>query len=591
LARAWNNNRAPVILLGVAGALLLVVVLALSERIVENGHVLRGIEIGNIDASGMSEKDALAAVQHSAAQLESTPITVRAGKTNLSVDPTALDLHVDAVASVRAARRAGRSHNPIDQLAGTMLRRVRPDHIPFVIDVDPGRLDAVLDAWVAQTGKGLVDGGLRFEGTRVIEIAPKSGIGIQRSQARSQVLAALSRGTSDAGTLPIGPTTPAAGASDVQKAERLARRVLAAPVTVTVNGTPLTLTAEQVAPTLSTEIVKSRLVLKSDPVKLRAAFGLPLAALEIPPKDATFAITGTAVSVVPAVTGKQVNIDQVARQIARGSHALIAKVVDANPVRTTEWAHKLNITELVSSFTTHYPAGAPRVTNIHRAADVINGSIVAPGDTFSLNAALGQRTIDKGYVSAPQIGADLEDEDAVGGGVSQISTTLYNATFFGCYQDVTHTVHALYLSRYPMGREATLNYPSIDNQFKNDSSSGILIRASYSSSSITVAFYGNKGGRSCRAEGPHILQTIPPEPEYTDDPALPVGTNKVTETGHTGYVVENFRIISVPGQPDKRERYAEHYSATKTKILRGTGGAAPPPTATTPAPPSLTPPG
>ena len=112
------------------------------------------------------------------------------------------------------------------------------------------------------------------------------------------------------------------------------------------------------------------------------------------------------------------------------------------------------------------------MTNIHRGADVINGTIVGPGDTFSLNAALGPRTLEKGYVAAPQIGADLSYEDAVGGGVSQLSTTLYNATFFGCYKDVTHSVHSLYISRYPMGREATLNYPGIDNQFQNDSASG-----------------------------------------------------------------------------------------------------------------------
>ena len=131
--------------------------------------------------------------------------------------------------------------------------------------------------------------------------------------------------------------------------------------------------------------------------------------------------------------------------------------------------------------------------------------------------------------------------------MSQVSTTLYNATFFGCYQDVTHTVHALYISRYPMGREATLNYPSIDNQFRNDSSSGVLIRSFAGSTSITVALYGNKGGRSCHAEGPHVLETIPSPPQYVDDPTLPTGQQKTIETGHTGYVVENFRIISVPG--------------------------------------------
>jgi vancomycin resistance protein YoaR len=583
LKRAWNNQRLILIVLAVGGVLLIIVAVALTERVTDSGHVLRGVEIGDINVSGMSEQEALAAIQQRATQLDSTPIKVRAGATELAVDPTALNLHVDAAASVRAAREAGRSHNPINQLTGTVLRRFRSDHIPFAVDVDPGRFDAVLDAWVAQTGKGLVDGGLQFQGTQVIKIAPKSGIGIQRSQAKQQVLDALGRGESDAGKLTIGPTTPAVDAKDVDRAARVARGVLAAPIRITVGTTPLLLSPEQVAPSLQTEIVKSHLVLKTDPLKLRAAFGQQLVPLETPPKDAGFAINGTAVSVVPAITGKLVDIDSVGRQIARGKHVVVARVGEVQPARTTEWAQKLNITELVSSFTTHYTPGQPRVTNIHRAADTINGTIVPPGDTFSLNAALGQRTAAKGYVAAPQIGADLEDEDAIGGGVSQVSTTVFNATFFGCYQDVTHTVHSLYLSRYPMGREATLQYPSIDNQWKNDSASGVLIRAFYSSGSITVAYYGNKAGRTCTAEGPHILQTIPPETEYVDDPSLPVGQTKVLEHGQNGYVVENFRIIKVPGQPDKRERYAEHYSMTKTKIARGTGGAPPAPTTPTTA--------
>jgi vancomycin resistance protein YoaR len=532
----------------------------------------------------MSERGAVAAVRRSAAQLESTPIQVKAGTTELTANPSQFGLHVNARASVRAARQVGRSHNPIDQLSGTMLRRLRDDTIPFVLHIDRERFDAVVDSWVTQTGKGLVDGGLRFEGVRVIEVAPKSGTGIQRAEARRQVLAALGRGESDAGTVPIGPTTPAVDTAAVRRVARQARAVLAAPVTVTVGMTPLVLSPLQVASTLSADVVDSRLVLRSDAAKLRAQYGPVLAFLEVPPKDASFSTNGTAVSIVPAVVGKLVNLEAVGREIAGGNHSFAAEVVDTQPARTTEWAQKLNITELVGSFTTSFPSGQPRVKNIQKASSVINGTILMPGETFSLNNALGPRTLDKGYVTAPGIGPDLAFEDAVGGGVSQVSTTLYNAAFFGCYQDVTHSVHALYISRYPMGREATLNYPSIDNRFRNDSNSGVLIRSFAGSSSITVALYGNKGGRTCRADGPHILETIPSAPEYVDDPALPTGTLKTLESGHTGYVVENFRIISVPGQPDKRERYHERYSSTPTKIARGTGAVPPPP-----APPATPP--
>jgi vancomycin resistance protein YoaR len=338
---------------------------------------------------------------------------------------------------------------------------------------------------------------------------------------------------------------------------------------------------------LAAVIENSELVLRVDAAKLRAAFAPALSLIEVPPRDAGFAIDGATASVIPAQMGKLADLESAAREIARANHHVTAPVADVPPARTTEWAQQLNITELVGTFTTNFPSGQPRVKNIHKAASVIDGTIVPPGETFSLNQALGPRTLDKGYVLAPGIGADLEYEDSVGGGVSQLSTTLYNATFFGCYQDVTHSVHALYISRYPMGREATLNYPGIDNQFRNDSASGVLIKTYYGSSSVTVSLYGNKGGRSCREEGPNVLQEIPSPPEYVDDPALPLGQLKTISAGHTGYVVENFRIISTPGQPDKRERYVEKYAATPTKIARGTAPpAAPPPApAAPPAPP------
>ena len=156
------------------------------------------------------------------------------------------------------------------------------------------------------------------------------------------------------------------------------------------------------------------------------------------------------------------------------------------PERDTAWARNLGITRQVSTFTTNFTPGQPRVVNIQTGARALDGAVVEPGEVFSLNERLGPRTLAKGYVLAPQIGADLGYEDSVGGGVSQLSTTLFNAVFFGGYQDVTHTVHALYIDRYPMGREGTLNYPSIDNRFRNDPPNGVLIRTSVSATSVTV---------------------------------------------------------------------------------------------------------
>ncbi len=585
LARVWHSQRWGLVALAVSSVALLLVGVAITQRIAHRDHVMPHVEVAGTDLGNQSELTAFHDVTDIGARLALAPIHGHAGDQQLTLDPKAIGYRVDAAATVRAARRAGRSANPLDSLSGLVLRVFRADEVPLSVHYDSARLASVIDAWVGGTGKGLVEGGLRFEGTQVAEIRPRSGIGIDRTEAERRVIDALRSGATSIGRLPIAPTRPAIGMAEVTRAARAARRILAAPVALTAGSATVSLTPAQVASAMRTEIQGSRLRLRVDPAALRTAIGPAFGTIELAPKDATFAINGTAVTVEPSVDGQTVSLDSAARAIAGGSHAVVAHVTTTVPVHNTEWAQKLNITELVSSYTTNHPCCQPRVTNIHHGADTLNGTILEPGETFSLNDKLGPRTTEKGYVLAPGIGANLEFEDSVGGGVSQLSTTLYNATFFGCYQDVTHTVHALYISRYPMGREATLNYPSIDNKFRNDSHSGILIRTSYSGTSLTVAFYGNKEGRSCRAEGPNILETIPIEKDYTD-PTLPVGTEKELAAGHVGYVVENFRIISRPGQPDVRERYVERYSMAKAKVARGTGPLPPPPTAPVAPPPA-----
>ena len=578
--------------MAVASAVLFVVIVAIGDRVTHRDRVLGGVEVAGIALGNMSEREALHTITDLGVRLTAQPIHAHAGTTELTVDPSTVGYHVDAAATIRNARRQGRATNPLDALSGTILRRIRADRVQLVVRYDRTRMAAVIDSWVGATGKGLVDGGLRFDNGQVAEIRPRRGIGIDRTEAERRVIATMSVGSTEIGPLRIGRTAPAVTLAQVNDAARRARRLLSAPVIVTSGATQITFTPAQVAATLRTQIHGRRLELSVDDIALRAAIGTQLSSIETAPKDATFAVNGTSVSVVPAVDGQTVSIAALARAIERGEHAIVARTTVTPPARTTEWAQRQNITELVASYTTNHPCCAPRVTNIHRAADTINGTIVEAGGTFSLNDTLGPRTAEKGYVLAPGIGANLEFEDSVGGGVSQLSTTLYNATFFGCFQDVTHTVHALYISRYPMGREATLNYPSIDNKFRNDSHSGILIRTSYSDTSITVSFFGNKEGRSCRAEGPTILQTIPVADEFVDDPSLPAGTLKQLGHGSVGYVVENFRIISRPGVPDVRERYVESYSMAKNKVARGTGPAAgvPPPAGPPVGPLPATPP-
>ena len=278
------------------------------------------------------------------------------------------------------------------------------------------------------------------------------------------------------------------------------------------------------------------------------------------------------VRIVPAAGGRRLDLGPVAAAVLRGERAVPGEIRPVQPERTTAWARSLGIQERVSTFTTMHPPGQPRVRNIHRAADLLRYQLLPPGERFSLNLAIGPRTPARGFVVAPVI-ANGEFSQDVGGGVSQVATTFFNAVFFGGYRIVSHQPHSYYIKRYPMGREATVSLPAPDLVFVNDSRAGILIHTSYTDTTITVTFYGDRAGRQVQAEGPRILATRRPEgtTEYLEDPKLPRGT-QIVEPAFTGYDVEVFRIISEPGKPTRRERFFTRYNSANPKVIRGTGG-------------------
>lgn len=237
----------------------------------------------------------------------------------------------------------------------------------------------------------------------------------------------------------------------------------------------------------------------------------------------------------------------------------------AEPEVTTEDLEALGIRHLVSQFTTYHDCCQNRVVNIQLMADIVSGTIVEPGGEFSLNGIVGERTAERGFLPAGTIIAG-KIEDTVGGGVSQFATTMYNAMFWGGYEDVTHTPHSYYFSRYPEGIEATVNWPSLDLVFRNDTSNSILVRTLHTESSITVQIWGDNGGRIVAGDqrGGQTSITVvdegiqgrtvsanvsgrfaerEPEIEYVVNDELEPGTESVEESGRIGWSVNVTRTI------------------------------------------------
>lgn len=172
---------------------------------------------------------------------------------------------------------------------------------------------------------------------------------------------------------------------------------------------------------------------------------------------------------------------------ARSGRSSVAVAGDTvNPASVTP--ADLGITRAVSTFTTFYTPGQSRVTNIHRIAEIVDGTLIPPDTNYELNHAVGERTRERGFV---QGGAILDGEFVtdVGGGVSQFGTTFFNAAWFAGVELVEFQPHSFYFERYPAGREATIDFPNVNLEIRNDTPHWILVDTAVTDDSVTVTFW------------------------------------------------------------------------------------------------------
>ncbi len=572
----------------VVGLGVLLVVASVVEHHYYSGSALPGVRMNGTQVGAQPDAEIRASIDQLKKQLDSETIRAHAGTETFVVDPSLIGFSVDTDATMRAVEDAGRHSNPLNLVADTVMRRFRSDDVQLVVHYDEARFEGLLDGWTNALQKGLVEGNLRFQGTTVVPIQPHSGRGMLRDEAEQSLRAMLAGTTRTDLALPIGTVNPQIGQEAVTAALTRARTLLTGNFVVVARTTRATMTPAQIAPTLGTSTNRHSLDLTIDPEKLRFVLGPAFGAVEQPPIDATWNISNpNAVTVVPSRDGRQLDLVAVGNAILRNLRSITATITVEHPAHDTKWATALDITYQVSSFTTNYLSGEPRVHNIHLAADTLNNTVVVPGETFSLNAKLGQRTAAKGYVEAP-----IEVEDGFGqdygGGISQLTTTLFNAVFFGGYVDVDHSPHHYYVSRYPLGREATIVWPYVDLKFRNDSKHGVLIRTTYSNTAITVTFYGNTDGRVATETNRKILRTEPitdrlipcPAAKPTDDPnnscpKLLAGEHDTIASGETGYDVEFDRLITQPGKPPVQTHYQVHYPMLQNTVLVGNGATTP----------------
>jgi vancomycin resistance protein YoaR len=557
LAEEPRSRRHRALLGGALAVAVLLVGGGVSAGFAYAGDVPRGTKVLGIDLGAKSREEAAGALRAGLArrtdQLDAA-VQVRIGDQVTQVKPADVGLSVDVPATVAAAARGG--SNPFGLLFGS--RTVKP-----IVTVDTARLDAALRATAEKAGQAMRKPAITFAGTTPKPVYPQPGRALDPEVSAKAVREGWLSGARPV-NVPLVERHPATTAEEVDRlVAELAEPAVAAPVTVNSSRGAFVLSPSVIAASLVlTSDESGKITPRIDEMKLRAAAAGQLAKVEVKPNEATVTLAGGKPRVVASSGGLLVDVaalspDLLAVLPERDGRTVEAVLKQVEPETTTEEMSRLGVKERVSTFTTKFTGGlsSPRSQNIVQVAKEVDGALVKPGETFSLNGHTGPRGYDEGYQDAPVIvGGKLTP--GVGGGVSQFTTTLFNASYYAGMKDVEHKPHSYWFSRYPPVIESTIFYPDLDFKFRNDTRYGVLIDTSYTADSITVAIWSTKVYDSVTTEWSPRRNVTKPKTIQ-----LPAGPSCLETDGIDGFTQDAWRIIRQGGKEIRREKFTWTYQA------------------------------
>ena len=482
-------QRSPVLIAGavIAGlAVLYVVAYAVTGSTLARSATVLGVEVG-----GLTPAEAEAVLNAELPDLVDQPIQLTADvngePVTASLVPSESGLTIDVPATVDEVPGAGL--NPIS-LVQALFGGGEATPVPAV---DEATLAEAVSVLADQFNVEPVNGSIAFEDGGVVTSAASAGAEVDVA-ATAEALRSAYFGTDDA-TTPIGPLTPVITTNEpsitdaevAQAVQDFAEPAMSAPVTVVAGDQTIELTPE---------IIGAGLMMVSDSGTLTPEFdvdALSEAAAEVleevgePGRDATIEIQGGEPVIIPEESGSGVVPEDLATAVlpalSETGAARTASVAfdEIQPGFTVADAEALGVQEVIGEWTTTFAPTSYRNTNIGLAASKIDNTLLLPGETFSLNGEVGERTEARGFARGGVISGGKLIE-AVGGGVSQVATTTYHAAFLAGLEDVEHKPHSIYYDHYPVGAEATVSWGNFDMAFRNDTPYGVLVETIFTPS-------------------------------------------------------------------------------------------------------------
>ena len=536
---------------GVTLFLILIMTWVLGYQLIYAGRIFPGVSVAGVDLSGMRPDDAALKLNEALSYPIHGKVLFRYGENAWMASPAELGMVFDPSASARTAYKLGRSGGLFGALSGQVRAAGAGANVPPVVIFDQRVASYYLNQISTQINQPVSEASLDLQGTSIVATPGQVGRELKIDATLIYLGAQLQTFTD--GEVPLVVQEVQPQVLDVTAAAEMARQVLSQPLTLAVpnagqgDPAPYVYNQEVLANLLSVERTPDGVQVVLNKTGMRDLLVPVKEQVDRRAEDAKFIFndgTGQLDVMAESRVGRSLDIEASINAIndalLRGEHTIPLVINEQQPrVASTATGAELGITQLVWAETSYFHgSSAERVQNIEAAAARFHGVLVAPGETFSMGETMGDVSLDNGFAEALIIygGRTIK---GVGGGVCQVSTTLFRAVFNAGYPVVERTPHAYRVSYYEQtaggsvdprlaGLDATVYFPLVDFKFTNDTPYWILMETYMANGSLTWKFYSTSDGRTVTWDTTGITNVVPAPPpvfEVNDE----LGKNQIKQ--------------------------------------------------------------
>lgn len=589
----------------IAGGLLLFFAIALlwtlSYQLIYAGRIFPGVSVAGVDLSGLSPNEASLKLNQTLSYPITGKVLFRDGERIWVASPVELGMVFDPSASALAAYNHGRKGGLFNALSGQVGARGLGADVAPVVLFDQRVAYTYLQSIASQVDQPVLEASLRVEGTNVI--AEQGRLGRALNLDATLVYLGAQLQTFRDGEVPLVIYETAPKLMDVSSQAETARRILSQPLTITIpnhrqgDPGPWSYDIPVIANMLAVEVVDNggaaEMRVGLSPAALRNSLGDLKVLVDRNPENARFIFNDETGEIEPIASSSIGRVMDVEASIAaindalmRGDHAVTLVVSEQQPaVADIASGAQLGITQLVAEQTTYfYGSSAARIQNIVASASQFHGVLVAPGEVFSMANILSDISLENGFAEALIIygGRTIK---GVGGGVCQVSTTLFRTVFFAGYPVVERYSHAYRVTYYEMDRsgakdtrlaglDAAVFFPLVDFKFKNDTPHWLLMETYVNAAARTITwkFYSTSDGRSITWDTSGPMNVVPPkEPIFEENPEMKEGEISQVDYSAEGADVEVVRTVWRNGQVYFSDKFQTHYEPWSAICQYGPG--------------------